>query len=264
MTDFSVAATLDAHIERTDVPRPPDGRWHPSAIFSCARQAVYAIRGIDESDIRDNRSRRILRQGTALHEIVQRAMTEDADARAVYNEVEVQMPELGVYGHCDTLLEYADDTYELLEFKSIGVKGMEFGLRKGELPKADHEKQARTYAMGLRLVGGWADTPDQVICRDDCGVSGHIEPLGDRLARIRIVYFSRDDLRIEEFKLTVSEAWEQEFTGYIARLDEYVADGTALPPRLPLDAKGQKNWLCKDYCLWRTRCWDIDTEGVNL
>lgn len=227
-----------------------------------------------------------------MHEIVQRAMTDDAKALAVYNEVAVDIPALGITGHCDTLLEFApiadhdfvhmgdegpfdcdvcgdprytihDPEYELLEFKSISPKGMNYG----DLPKKEHVSQARTYAYGLRHVGGWIEDSDEVLCREDeCpdpfgGThGGHIIPLGDKLQRIRLAYFNRDDLEIREFVLPVDEEWERGLEAKIARLSRY--EDTDLPPRLPLE-RGKKNWLC-GYCQFRSKCWGTDPEGVEL
>lgn len=267
----SVEAVLDAHIARTEKPRPPDGRWHPSSLFSCERQAVYEVRGTPPSDNRENKSRRILRLGTTVHEIVQRALIEDAKALAVYNEVAVDIPGLNVTGHSDTLIQHTENDWELLEFKSIGARGMQYG----DLPKSEHEEQARTYAYGLRKIGGRVPGPEIANC--DCldypcehseltpeERPGIIPPLGDALNRIRIVYFSRDDLRVQEFVLPIDTDWEDEFEARIARLERYRKDGEALPPRLPLEKNGKKNWLCAGYCLFRTQCWEQDGEGVNL
>jgi len=252
----SVEAVLDAHMLRTESVREPDGKWHPSSLFGCERQALYEVRGTPTSDARENKSRRILRLGTTVHEIVQRALIEDAHALAVYNEVAVDIPGLNVTGHSDTLIQHAADDWELLEFKSIGSRGMQYG----DLPKSEHEEQARTYAYGLRRVGGVVPGPTIAFADDE---DLPIPPLGDSLNRIRIAYFSRDDLRVMEFVLPIDTDWEDEFEARIARLERYRADGAALPPRLPLEKNGKKNWLC-GYCLYRTKCWETDGEGVRL
>ena len=255
---FSVADTLDQHILRTERPRPPDGLWHPSSLFSCMRQAIYEVRGVPASDPRTDKSRRILKMGSTVHEIVQEALTADSGAEAVYNEVEVNIPPLRVTGHCDTLLRHADDDYELLEFKSISPRGMQYG----DLPKSEHVRQARTYVYGLRRFGGTV-----VLTGEDLSPltanTLTIPPLGSKLREPRLAYFSRDDLRVEEFVLDPDPEWDQRFEDYIARLEKYREDGTALPLRLPLE-KGRRNWLCKDYCQFRSRCWDNDPEGEVL
>ena len=260
---FSVESTLDKHLLATEEPRPPDGYWHPSAIFSCERQAVYEKRGVPQSNERDARSRRILKLGSTLHEIVQKALADDANARAVYNEVRVEIPGLKTRGSLDSLLEFSDDEYELLELKSISASGFKYG----GMPKPEHVKQARTYAMALMRYGGVAGTLDAA---DRLMTFATIPPLGNKLKRVRMVYFSRDDLTMREFTqyegqpILPTQEWMDDLEGKIALLDAYMEDGTALPPRLPLDEKGKLNWLCRDYCLWRTRCFGIDPEGVEL
>lgn len=283
---ISVQDTLDAYIKSIETERKADGLWHPSSLFSCERQALYELRGTEPSNPRTARSRRILRQGTNLHEMVQEAMIRESGATAVYNEVGLSYPEYGITGHSDTLLEWDESAventpwadrnleYELFEFKSIGGKSLEWALRKGELPKPEHEGQARCYAMILRRKGGMVDAPpdeDHMCpnCTTPWKCNGPhlppppivIPPLGDRLTRIQIAYFSRDDLKVEPFELTVSEAWEAKFEERMERLEGFRADDTALPERLPLDAKGKKNWLCESFCLFRDRCWNKDGEG---
>lgn len=253
---ISVEALLDAHIRRIEKPRPPDGLWHPSSIFGCERQAVYEVRGTTPSDVRENRSRRILRMGTTIHEIVQTALTNEAAGVVVYNEVAVDIPALNITGHCDSLLMHSPDDWELLEFKSISPNGMKYG----GLPKPEHVNQARTYAYGLRHIGGVVPGPTIAFADDE---DLPIPPLGDKLQRIRIAYFSRDDLRVEEFPLLVDEEWEAELEDKIARLNRYRDDGEALPPRLPLE-RGKKNWLCAGFCQFRSKCWTNDQEGIEL
>jgi hypothetical protein len=138
---------------------------------------------------------------------------------------------------------------------------MEFALKKGELPKLPHIKQAKTYAAALMQYGGtipnaeffggdgWGDNPYKTI-----------PPLGDRLTAIRFAYFSRDDLRIEEFTIEPDPTWMGELERLIARLEKHRANGT-LPPRLT--DRQQDHWLCKSYCNFRTRCWNQDGEGVS-
>lgn len=267
MTD-TAAATVTAYVRSLEEVREPDGRWHPSGLFTCPRSAVYEVRGTPPSDEKDDRNRAILRLGTNLHKFVQDAYTAQSGAKNVYHEVEVEMPGLGVYGHADTLLEYDDGSWELCEWKSIGVFGLKAGLSKGELPKPEHRKQAQTYAAGLATYGGFVDDyKDVVLCAEGdtndefCGAhGGHVPPLGDRLKRIRFAYFSRDDLRIEEFVEDVDPSWSLELADYIAGLDGYgrEPDGP-LPPRLV--TKQADHWLCKSYCQFRTRCWTRDGEG---
>lgn len=252
----SVESVLDAHILRTESVREADGKWHPSSLFSCERQALYEVRGTDPSDLRENKSRRILRLGTTVHEIVQRALIEDAHALAVYNEVSVDIPALNVTGHCDTLIQHGENDWELLEFKSIGSRGMQYG----DLPKPEHEEQARTYAYGLRHVGGVVPGPMVAFADNEDIV---IPPLGDALNRLRLVYFSRDDLRAMEYVLPVDVDWEDEFVHRMARLERFRQSPDALPPRLPLGKNGKRNWLCAGYCQFRSRCWDQDGDEVQ-
>ena len=263
MTDGSVNATLDAYITRTESVREADGLWHPSSLFSCERSAVYEVRGVPHSDPKDGRSKRILRLGSILHALVQDAYTQDSGAVRVYHEVEINIPDLGVIGHADTLEEHADGTFILDEWKSKGGDALKWALKRGDLPSEEHVKQAKTYGTALARYGGVIQ--HDIFC--DCGACDIdsrivIPPLGDRLRMIRVVYFSRDDLRISEHELTPDPTWGIELADTITRLNAYRDDGAALPPRLV--EKQADHWLCKSYCNFRSRCWGQDGEGVEL
>ena len=239
MTAFSVADAVDRYVESQETPRVPDGTWHPSAIFGCLRQATYAARGTPESDPKQPRDKRILRVGHMFHEFVQRAIWAYPDVTA-YCELHIAIPPLKVTGSLDVLVEFDDGRWELIELKTINSKA--FAYR--DLPKEDHVKQVSTYMAALREFGAEND---------------YIEPLHDRLQRARIVYISKDDLRIEEFTVIHSEAREVEIAERVAVLESHRAAGT-LPDRLPdtVDSKTGKprhDWRC-GYCVYATTCWE--------
>ena len=65
---FSVVDALDRYVASLEETREPDGTWHPSAIFGCGRQAMYAQLSTPESNPRSARSSRTLRVGHLFHE----------------------------------------------------------------------------------------------------------------------------------------------------------------------------------------------------
>lgn len=244
-TSFNVRSALDRYIGANQSIREPDGKWHPSGLFGCERQAIYDIRGTEPTDERDPRSKRILYTGTTFHEIVQAAVAADPGVDFAHTEVTIDVPELNIAGHADQLLRFPDGSWELQEYKTISPKGMEYGL-----PKPEHIGQARAYLYALRYYGSPPGIP----------------PLRDDLTAVRITYISRDDMRVEEFVIEADPAWEAEFEDKLDRLERYRADTIALPPRLPDEVKRgkrQRAWLCT-YCPYLTRCWGQDPEGVAL
>lgn len=249
MTDhFTVRGALDRYIDANQSIREPDGKWHPSGLFSCERQAVYAVRGIEPTNERDPRSKRILYTGTTFHGIVQSAARLDPHVATAYTEVLCDVPDLNILGSADQLLRFHDGTWELQEYKTISPKGMEYAL-----PKPEHVEQVRTYMFVLRWYGSTAE-------------GRVLPPLRDALTRARVSYVSRDDMRVEEFIIEADPEWEAAFEERIDRLERYREDGTALPPRLPDEVKRgrvKRAWLC-DYCAYATRCWTSDPEGVEL
>jgi len=228
--------------------------WHPSSISTCLRQALYAFRGVPVSDPSPLRNRRVLRVGHLLHEFVQAAIAADPTVATFYAEVKIKSDTLNVTGSTDGLLEYDDGTWELLEFKTISSRGFDYG----DLPKAEHVLQIVPYMKVLREEGG------QATDRGYAPVT--IPPLAHKLRQARIIYVSKDDLRIGEHIVFYTPGKDAELMERLTTLDHHQAAGT-LPDRLPdtIDKKGnrKRHWLCAGYCSYRSLCWDemLDTEG---
>jgi CRISPR/Cas system-associated exonuclease Cas4 (RecB family) len=196
---------------------------------------VYELRATPATDPRDQRSHRVLHVGTQTHLWVQEALMADLGVLGeIQVEVSVDISDLNLVGHADAVLQVASDGHwEMLEVKSISSRGFAYAK---ELPKPDHMTQAHCYAYGL--------------IRD-----------GYPIDRIRYVYISKDDLEVfESVEMVDADALEVEVKALIEELEPY-REGDALPPRLPLNDKGKRNWLC-GYCPFQTRCWDQD-EAYN-
>lgn len=265
---FTVATSVDQWIDREASIRLPDGHFHPSSLFECERKAIYEIRGTEPSNEKDARNKRILHLGTTWHQVVQRAIASDPRIKRIYIEVPAEDDWFNITGHADAVAEYEDGSWELFEIKTAGLfqwKKYAFGDKKRGIPPGPSETyrgQARTYAYCLRRNGFSTDDPDWPSIEPNPGVV--YPPLGDALLRIRFIFVCRDDLTIAEFVENVDPAWEtNELEPKMLRLQRYQDDGTALPPRLPLE-NGERNWLCAGYCTFRDRCFNLDKEGVML
>ena len=198
---FSVADSLDRYIEAIAEPREPDGLWHPSSLGGCDRKALYEVRGTPKSNPPDARTRRVFRVGHLMHEFVQAAIAHDPSVLRFYPEVGLEAPDLRVTGHADGLLMHVDGSWEVLEFKTISSRAFQYG----DLPKPDHVGQLSLYMKVLREYGGRATDVT-------------IPPLGERLTRGRVIYVSKDDLRIGEYGVTWSSSKDEEIRAKLDRL----------------------------------------------
>lgn len=269
---FSVVSALDARVASEYQDREPDGKWHPSALFGCLRQAIYASRGTEVTNHRDDRSKRVLRVGHHLHEYIQGAVNSDPRVLAAFDEVKIAddigiRGEVGSLDHVVVIWTGTDDTrpiirdpsqlwvfvaaglarVEVVEYKTINSMAFKYK----DLPKADHVGQLSTYLYVLKRKGGIA------------GDGTAIPPIA---ARGRIAYVSKDDLLVDEYTVLLTPGKERTIEQRIAYLDSYADHGTALPPRLPDEEKKGKTrraFLC-NYCPYAQRCWEVDDAGTNL
>lgn len=226
-------------------------------MFSCARQAIYSMRGTKQSNPPDERTRRVFRVGHILHEFVQAAIADDPEVAYFFAEVKVYDADRNVTGHADGLYRFVTGAYEVLEIKSINS----MAFRYKDLPKPEHRDQVVPYVEALREYGGQAKLPDGTVIE--------IPPLGDQLNRVRLVYVSKDDMQIEEFTQIHTEAKVDALDERLDILEAHEAAGT-LPMRLPPTVKTVKktgktttsrNYLCS-YCPFQDKCWKEDPEGV--
>ncbi len=226
--------------------RGGDFKLHPSAISTCARNAIYTARGEPVSNERDVRLTRIMGNGVDYHERLQNWLK--TQFPGIILEAKVEWGP--IKGSADALLPIGeaqaipgDDiglqtVYELQEFKTISPNGKRYivgtkprTLKNGTFkpgresaPKPEHVTQTRIYYLGLQRAG-------KIL------VDG-----------IRIVYIDRDDWSTVEFEV---EPWTQEegdqYLETMATLEAHLFDGT-LPDKMPDDY-----WLC-NLCEFRSTC----------
>lgn len=245
---ISVSAALDDYIESVTDERPPDGKYHPSSMFLCARQTMYHVRGVEPTNPVDSVSKRRFYIGHRLHEAVQRAMETATGVAEFYPEFKVYSEELNIAGSGDGLVIFDDGTAVVLEIKST----KRYVVRMG-LPKEEHKKQVKVYAHHVRHTG--------VTAINEYGDEVEIPPLGDRLLGVLIVYLEKEELQIWEYFLPYEAQWDEDLRERIYELDAWRADEDSLPPRLPLKADGKKQWPC-NYCPFAKRCWNVDPSKI--
>lgn len=255
---FAFTAAINEYVAARQSIREPDQKFHPSAIFGCPRQAIYAYRGTSESNPRDFKSQRTLWLGTQIHEWLQDAIASHPDVLESYSEVHIDIPELNIVGDADVLYRTAAG-WELGEVKSIGAFALKYAK---ELPKPDHKQQAMTYLYALRQYGS--------VAKKDCKKHRFpsrcpvVSPLGDELSRICFAYIGKDDLGPNEHYVDWEPAFEQELKDKVEYLSSYANDISSLPPRLPFTGKQMdtKDWRCK-YCPFMDLCYRRDPDQID-
>jgi len=271
---LSVEDVLDDHVATLEEERFPDGFWHPSGMFGCARKAVYEFTGAAKAPL-DKRTKRIFRIGHILHEFLQTALTRSPKVVTFYAEVSVTDPERGIKGHADGLGLLEDGTWMVLEAKSIGG----FGFKALNGTKEDHEKQAKTYVRILRKFGGHIDlTEDEAQALDDDTnletliedeqviYRLHLLPMPN-LVDIKFAYMEKDSLTVKEYDATYTAEDERSLEEYFDRLSLHVYEGT-LPRRLvQITPTGRvsktRAWECK-FCPFQEQCWSPrEPDGIN-
>jgi len=244
--NLSVAEALDAYIDSIEEPREPDGKYHPSSFWLCARAAVLGVRGIPQSNPPDAQTKRVFRIGHLMHEVVQSALVSDGNERglSVYNEFGIDVPEWNMTGHGDSLREFAPGAYEVVEAKS--TKSLRY------TPKEDHLKQATIYFEAARYFG-WS----YAVTVGTAMAIGPYQgpPMGDALKQIRLVYLNKADMEVKEYIYPYDPKWRPAIEKRVAELDKFrLAEVNAvnfpmLPDPLPLD-KGKPNWYT-GYCNYK-------------
>jgi hypothetical protein len=227
---IDVEAALREHIAYLTDEREPDGLHHPSSTWSsCSRRAVYALRGTPVSNPHDSATQRLFWIGRTLHELAREALSTAPGVARYLAEVEIRGEHEA--GHADALVQDEAGDWTLYEYKST----------RETHPKLDpqHEAQARHYAVRARLDGIWTETGERV------------EPLGDALRGIAIVYLGKVALEVTEYRLLYDPSWEARVTDRIADLDGYMTSGD-LPPKIT-DDHGRRAPACFQ-CPWMTLC----------
>lgn len=242
MTEFSVAEAVDAYIESVTEDREPDGKWHPSSMFGCARQAVYQMRGTEPTEETDKKSKRRFYIGHRLHEAVQRALESAVGVVEYYPEFRIHAG--NIVGAGDALVKLTDGRWIIIEVKSIKKWGIKLGL-----PKPHHVSQAKVYAWAVKHYGFFVGEDDPYF----------FEPKD--VAGILMVYVEKEELDIVEKFIPWSDEWNGEIAERLIELDMYREEPEALPPRLPYTKEGKRHWMC-GYCPYATKCYKVDPAEV--
>lgn len=185
----------------------------------------------------DDRTLRLFWLGNQIHSALQTTFPFEV----IGHEVPVKNEEYMVSGRIDTLAR-VEDVVEVVEFKSVNSKKFNYGL-----PDEHHVMQLGTYLMfpSIQMENTKANyeacpadshghnTRDGINC-EACGIAlgQPYELLPDRG---RLVYWSKDDAKMEEFVIKLTPTLEKNIKAEYTRLEALYQDflkTKALPPAI--------------------------------
>ena len=184
-------------------------KWRVSGMGTCIRQRYLERVGAPCQPF-EPRVLRVFKIGKILHEYIQELLGYNNLLVAKEGTVENDH----IRGHFDAIVKDGDNQI-LYEFKSVHSRKFHYVRKRGGMDK-HHIKQVLTYFMLLK-------------------------PKYPKLKEARIVYFSKDDLCIEEQMFYLTPEREAEIKDELATLDKYWEE-KKLPPAEPME-----EWEC-GYC----------------
>lgn len=230
-----VADVLDRYIEFIDPERVPDGKFHPSSLWMCDRQAVMIARGETQTNPPSKMTKRIFRLGHVLHELVQAAMLWAYEKQGeTHLDSEFEVDEEHMTGHGDDALfiKWLTPDEEVIVYEYKTSKTLSRVRREGK-PQDHHLKQGATYCAGL-------------------AAKGHT------VKELHVVYFQKNDLDIEEFVIPYNPEWRVKLDEKVDELSPYLDQPGVYPA-----CTGEK-WA-KGYCPFYPICHQENpTEGAEV
>ncbi len=225
---------LESKRERTK------NKFHASSAGSCFRKQMYNYFDFPQS-VKDNRSYRLLRLGTIIHEDIENAImySQNSIEGRVYIENEVEIPELNLVGTYDLGQFIKDDnghtTFNLYDIKSSAMYTWQkmFGQIKNRKPGTDnnYKMQLATYALAIN------------------------EKLSPDKMNMYLVWYKKNDSHLKE--VLVSPDWIEKAIEYWTELNSILEDcGESFEEDLIpeyWDGVPFKEWECS-YCPYYDLC----------
>mgnify|MGYP003677339530 FL=1 len=219
----------------------PNKYYRASAAGHCFKKHWYSINGYEGTSTGDDRSKRLLRLGTIVHEDIQKAIdwydnkiSNDLNEYDVsfHTEYGVLIEELNVMGSADIVLLDSEGTASVLDIKTTHSYKwkMMFGRNKEKSPSRMYELQLGTYALG--------------VCNQE-----NVNP--DSIS-LYLVYYKKDDSSMKY--VDVNPVWMDNAAEYWVTLNETLSlvKEEADLPRDTLNVPIE-NWECR-YCQFESIC----------
>ena len=220
----------------------PNKYYRASAAGHCFKKHWYAINGYEGKSSGDDRSKRLLRLGTIVHEDIEKAIdwhdnkiSDDLSNEynvSFHTEYAVLIEELNVMGSADIVLLDSEGTASVLDIKTTHSYKwkMMFGRNKDPKPSRMYELQLGTYALG--------------VCNQE-----NINP--DSIS-MYLVYYKKDDSSMKY--VDINPVWMDNAAEYWVTLNETLSlvKEEADLPRNTLNVPIE-NWECR-YCQFESIC----------
>ena len=211
-----------------------EGWFSASSSGSCIKQLYYKTHDFQPQPL-DKKTKRLLRQGTVMHQDFEAAVKEsdlynDPD-NTVLTEYFIEEPELHLIGHLDWAI-ITDKEIFFADWKTIGDYPwkLRFGRKKDKNPSQHYALQVGTYAMAL------------------CNESNNPE------AELYIIWYNKNDSRLKTQSIPIDYidfAWEY-WTSVNETIKELGEKIRTVAPGTMVDIPAE-NWQCK-YCSFKQQC----------
>lgn len=156
--------------------------WSASSAGYCQRKVIFERLGVPHVETEaDARKQRVFTAGHLFHDWIQ-GITKESGL-SIASELELQDETLMIRGHFDDLIK-VDDNVILYDYKTQNSRA--FTYQKNQAMSYFHKMQLGTYLLMMK----------------------------DRPTEARILYISKDDLRMEEKQLLWSDELEKEVLEY--------------------------------------------------
>ena len=220
---------LDDDLAREQAERKERGDyWYASEIGGCPRKAFYARKKVEGEPISPNSLRQMKAGGLAevlvLERVADKSGLQVGEKKLVeaMREVQFNDEKLQIHGRADLVISYDDKSQEVVECKSMNSNGFRYRDKEGKASD-HHEYQLWFYLYVAQIESG------------------------------QFIYVSRDDLRMMQFPLTLSN---QEVGDKVIKRIDYLNQHWAddkIPP--PLEQEGG---LCSPrWCPYYNLCKNI-------
>lgn len=221
----SIQDLIDEALVRPD--RKGSGKWKPSSFGYCYRRQYWERKGEKVTNPVDKRTLRVFKAGSLFHDFVQKLIVEKHPD--IKTEVLIETDD--VKGYADIV-----NGDEVTDVKSIHSQGFTYLDKTKDIQKEKYNNwlQLATYAV---LLG---------------------KPM------MRIVWVSKDDLRIQEYLFPVNDYWKGEVNKELSTLRAFW-EGSVLPPAQPRCFKQKDGTFkeCEKYCPFYTACLEWEEETKN-
>ena len=220
----------------------PNKYYRASAAGHCFKKHWYSINGYEGTSTGSDRSKRLLRLGTIVHEDIEKAidwydnkisddLSNEYDV-SFHTEYGILIEELNVMGSADIVLLDSEGTASVLDIKTTHSYKwkMMFGRNKEKSPSRMYELQLGTYALG--------------VCNQE-----NVNP--DSIS-LYLVYYKKDDSSMKY--VDVNPVWMDNAAEYWVTLNETLSlvKEEADLPRDTLNVPIE-NWECR-YCQFESIC----------